>query len=58
VVVDGRVAGSWRRLGRVAEADVIVAPYRRLTTRQTAQVRRAAERYGDFMGLPAALSWR
>jgi hypothetical protein len=58
VVVDGRVAGSWRRLARAAEADVIVAPYRALTTRETAQVRRAAERYADFMGLRAALSWR
>src|SRR5262245_38527726 len=53
IVVDGRVAGTWRRTiarGHVlVELDFFAAPARR------AEVARATERYGAFLGLPVRL---
>jgi hypothetical protein len=55
IVSDGQVVGEWRRAvagGRVTiEAAFSVAP----SDVETQRLRRACERYGRFLGLPAAL---
>ncbi len=52
VVIEGRVAGSWRRTLK-KQALVELAPFEPLTADQHAAVAAAAQRYGAFVGLPA-----
>lgn len=57
LVVDGQIVGGWRRtLGPTVEValDLLV----RLTSAERALVRRAAERFGAFMGLPVRVRVR
>ena len=57
VVVDGQIVGGWRRtLGKTVE--VVVQPLVALTTREHDLVRRAAERFGKFLGLPVRVRRR
>jgi hypothetical protein len=55
VVVGGRVAGTWR-LGRVKDGVAVIASlFGRLDRDDEQALDAAAARYGDFLGLPAAL---
>jgi hypothetical protein len=53
VVVDGRVAGSWRRTVSRAHADVDIACYSPAEPRMKRRIERAAARYGAFLGVEA-----
>ncbi len=55
LVVDGLVAGGWRRTLTRTEVVVQVSPARRLDNGQTASLHRAAARYGKHLGLAAAV---
>ena len=56
LLVDGRVAGSWRCRTGAAELVVEVATYARPSRAETAAIAAEAGRYGRFRGLPARLS--
>lgn len=59
-VIDGRLAGSWRRTLKKDSVLVDVVPYRHLSREETRSLTSAAERYGRFNGRPtqlAAKSW-
>jgi hypothetical protein len=55
LVIDGRVAGSWRRTITEKALTVEVWPYRKLTSAQRTIVNEQASRYGDFLQLPLTL---
>lgn len=55
LIIDGRVAGSWKRTMSDTLFTADVWPYRRLTSRQLAAVTRQVERHGAFLGIPARL---
>jgi hypothetical protein len=55
VVLDGRVAGSWRRNIGAREASVVMKLYGRATTRQRVFLARAAARYGEMLGMRCAV---
>lgn len=56
LVIDGRLAGSWRRTIKGNSVLIEVAPYNKLTPVQSRAVMSAADCYGEFLGLPASLS--
>jgi hypothetical protein len=56
LVIDGRLAGSWRRTINGNAVLIEVAPYNKLTPVQSRAVMSAADCYGEFLGLPASLS--
>jgi hypothetical protein len=56
LVIDGRLAGIWRRVERSDSVAVSVTPYRTLTRADRRAIEKAAERYGAFLGLPARLT--
>ena len=56
LVIDGTLAGSWRRDIKANAVMIEVAPYIKLTAVQTRAVMNAVDTYGDFLGLPASLS--
>jgi hypothetical protein len=49
LVIDGRLAGSWRRTVKADNVFVEVAPYGRLTRAHALAVASARARYGRFM---------
>jgi hypothetical protein len=55
LIIDGRVAGSWRRTITHDTLTVDVWPYTTLSRAQVAAVRRQAARYGRFLGLAPVL---
>ncbi len=55
VVVDGRVAGVWKRSVTAKRATVTARTFRRLTNAEKRGLRLAAERYAAFLGVTCEL---
>ncbi len=58
LVIDGRIAGTWKRTIGNGKAELIVSPLRRLTKEERAATEEAAERYGTFVQLPVVIQFR
>jgi hypothetical protein len=56
LVIDGTLAGSWRREIKANSVMIEVAPYSKLTPAQTRAVMNAVDGHGEFLGMPASLS--
>ena len=56
LILDGQVAGTWKRTLRKREVVIELNTFARLTKAQTRLVSAAAKRYGDFLGLEAVMS--
>jgi hypothetical protein len=52
VVIDGRVVGTWKRTLQRGSVTVSFSPFDSWDEAQTRTIYAAAERYGDFLGLP------
>jgi Winged helix DNA-binding domain len=55
MVVEGRLAGAWRRTVKAREVVVDVLPYRAMTRAEIQSLKGTIARYGEFMALPARL---
>ena len=55
IVIDGRVAGAWKRTAKKGAVVIELAPFRPLTAAEHHAISAAADRYGEFMGLPVML---
>ena len=56
IVIGGRVAGTWTRTLKKAEVVITPNPLTKFTPTEARAVASAAKRYGEFLGLPAALA--
>lgn len=56
LVIDGRLAGGWRRTLKGHVVMIEVAPYKPLTPAQTGAVAAAADHYGEFLNQRAELA--
>ncbi|HXH34874.1 MAG TPA: winged helix DNA-binding domain-containing protein [Plantibacter sp.] len=56
ITVDGRIVGTWRRRVTSSGVTITPAPFRPLSQRVQAGVRRAGADYGRFLGLPTTVS--
>jgi hypothetical protein len=50
VVINGRVAGNWKRVLRGDGVEISVTPFRAFTARETTALQREANRYATFLG--------
>jgi hypothetical protein len=55
IVMDGRIAGTWKRTLQKNKAIVVVKPFVKLDNSKQECLRKAVLGYGRFMGLPAEL---
>ena len=55
LVIDGQVAGRWRRTQRSKSVLIEVAPHARLDTKAIRALHDAVTRHGHFLGLPATV---
>jgi hypothetical protein len=53
IVVDGQVAGTWKRVFKKGSAEITLSPFSPLKKKERQAAVLAAERYGDFLGKPA-----
>ncbi len=58
IVVDGRVAGTWRRTLNRKHVLVELETFVRVTRARRQAIEEAAHRYGRFLGLPAQVRFR
>ncbi len=58
ILVDGRVAGTWRRTLNRKHVLVELQTFVRVTRAQRQAIEEAAHRYGRFLGLPAQVRFR
>lgn len=57
VLVDGRIAGTWRRtIGRKG-VNLVIEPFEKPSSRSRREVDSAARRFGRFLELPVSLEW-
>ena len=55
IVLDGHIAGTWKRTLKKSEVVIELVLFRPLTKAEDRAVADAAERYGKFLGLPVRL---
>ena len=58
IILDGQVAGGWRRTLEKSNVVVELSPITQLTKPEKQAVADAAERFGQFLGLPVELIWK
>ena len=56
LVIEGRVAGTWRRTLRKSEVAIETNTFAPLTRAESRAVAQAADRYGAFLGLPVVMT--
>jgi hypothetical protein len=56
LVIDGRLAGSWRRTVKANSVAIEVAPYRALSKAHARAVTGEADCYGEFLNMPVELT--
>lgn len=56
MIIDGRVAGSWRRTVKATSVALEVAPYQPLSKAHARAVTGEAECYGEFLNMPVAVT--
>ena len=55
IVLDGRVAGTWKRAFKKGTVEITLSPFASLKKKERQAVAAAAERYGAFLGMPVVL---
>jgi hypothetical protein len=55
IVLDGRVAGTWKRVFKKGSVVITLSPFAPLKKKERQAVAVAAERYGVFLGMPAVV---
>jgi hypothetical protein len=56
IVIDGRVAGTWKRTLKKNAVIIELSPFTSLTKAETRAITSAAQRYGAFLDLPVTLA--
>ena len=54
VVVNGEIVGTWRRVAKTKVVQITAEPFGTLTAGTRRAFERAAQTYGDYLGLPVA----
>jgi hypothetical protein len=57
VLVDGLACGTWKRTLNKGSVLIELNPFTELADSTREAVRRAAQRYGEFLEIPAVISW-
>ncbi len=56
IVIDGHVAGIWKRTFKKGAVAIELTPFRALTPAENHALSAAADRYGEFLGMPVVLT--
>jgi len=57
IILDGRLAGTWKRKPVRDGVEIMLNPFRKLTGEEREALGREAHRYGEFFGIPAELAF-
>ena len=56
IILDGRIAGTWKRIIKKSEVVIELAPFSNLTKAENRAIVDAAARYGKFLGLSVLIA--
>jgi hypothetical protein len=56
IVVDGNVVGTWKRTIKTGSVELSVNYFHNVNNSKKQAITKAAERYGEFLGLPAVIT--
>jgi len=56
IVLDGRVAGTWKKSLKKNAIEIRLNPFRRLTGEEREALESEVHRYGEFVGIPAVVT--
>lgn len=56
IVIDGHVAGLWKKTVRKSGITITLEPFRRLSTKELKALEKPAARYGQFLDVPVAIA--
>ena len=56
ILVDGRIAGAWKRTFTKGAAEILLTPFRKQTESERQAIVRAAEQFGAFLNMPVVLA--
>jgi hypothetical protein len=56
--VEGHIAGTWKRSLVKGKAELSLTPFRRWSVSARRMIADAAGQYGEYLGLPVAVTWR
>ena len=56
LILEGKIAGTWKRVVKNANVAIVTSPFRRLHENEFDAVRRAANKYGEFLQMDTAFS--
>ena len=56
IIVNGRVAGTWKRTLKKKTIEISLKPFRNLDDEELEAVESEVTRYGKFFGTPAVLA--
>jgi hypothetical protein len=57
ILLDGQIAGLWKRSVDRRSASIAITPFRALLPAEQGAVDEAARRYEEFIGLPVTVAW-
>jgi len=57
MVIDGVVAGSWKRVLKKSSVEIALSPFRKVNRTEREAVEQAARRYGDFLNKETTVRW-
>jgi hypothetical protein len=55
IIINGRIAGTWKRTFQKGSVVIATSPFIPLTATEKDAVAAAAQRYGEFLGMPVEL---
>ncbi|MDH2917362.1 MAG: crosslink repair DNA glycosylase YcaQ family protein, partial [Gallionella sp.] len=55
ILIEGKVIGTWKRTIKKNSVAITAVPFTKLSKAKQGAFQQAAERYAEFMGLPAAV---
>ena len=50
IILDGKAVGTWKRVLKEDKVEIKLNPFKKLTEIERSSVKKAAKRYGDFLG--------
>jgi hypothetical protein len=57
IIIDGRIAGIWKRTFKKGAILITLSPFTSLTETENEAVTKAANQYGTFLEMPVVLEW-
>ena len=57
IIIGGKLVGTWKRHLKKEEVQIVLSPFRQLTSKEKAALTKEAERYSNFLNKKPIIKW-